>query len=162
MDERLYDVLHGKEENYLLPFYWQHGDHTLLIPEQIQRIYDSGCRAFCVEARPHPDFVGEGWWRDMDIILSEAKKRNMKVRSAGSTRVLPTAAWRCRQSWVIMRQIESPCICRSRSRSERFWKKCQVLTKSARSLRMWAWTKRFLQTPTVKKNCVMPCDLPKI
>jgi len=79
MDQRLSDILNGKEENYLLPFYWQRGDHTSLIPEQIQRIYDSGCRAFCVESRPHPDFVGEGWWRDMDIILSEAEKRGMKV-----------------------------------------------------------------------------------
>ena len=79
MDKRLWDVLNGKEANYLLPFYWQKGDHTHLIPEQIQRIYDSGCRAFCVEARPHPEFVGAGWWRDMDVILAEADKRDMKV-----------------------------------------------------------------------------------
>ena len=79
MDKRLKDVLNGDENNYLLPFYWQHGDHTHLIPEQIQRIYDSGCRAFCVESRPHPDFVGETWWRDMDIILAEAQKKDMRV-----------------------------------------------------------------------------------
>ena len=79
MDKRLYDVLSDQESNYLLPFYWQHGDHTHLIPEHIQRIYDSGCRAFCVESRPHPDFAGELWWRDMDVILSEAQKRDMKV-----------------------------------------------------------------------------------
>ena len=79
MDKRLSDILNGKEDNYLYPFYWQRGDHTEKIPEQIQLIYDSGCRAFCVESRPHPDFVGEGWWRDMDIILAEAEKRGMKV-----------------------------------------------------------------------------------
>lgn len=79
MDLRLKEVINGKENNYLMPFYWQHGDHTEKIPEQIQTIYDSGCRAFCVESRPHPDFAGEGWWRDMDIILAEAKKRDMKV-----------------------------------------------------------------------------------
>lgn len=79
MDKRLHDILVDEENNYLLPFYWQHGDHTHLIPEQIQLIYDSGCRAFCVESRPHPDFVGENWWRDMDIILAEAEKREMKV-----------------------------------------------------------------------------------
>jgi hypothetical protein len=65
MDKRLYDVLNGSESNYLFPFYWQHGDHTELIPEQIRRIYDSGCCAFCVEARPHPDFVGDVWWIDI-------------------------------------------------------------------------------------------------
>ncbi len=75
----LSDVLEHKEENYLLPFYWQHGDHTEQIPKQIEEIARSGCRAFCVEARPHNDFAGVGWWRDMDIILAEAKKRDMKV-----------------------------------------------------------------------------------
>ncbi|MBR2461295.1 MAG: hypothetical protein IKB34_08730 [Clostridia bacterium] len=79
MDKRLFEILNNAEGNYLFPFYWQRGDHTHLIPEQIQRIYDSGCRAFCVESRPHPDFVGDTWWRDMDIILAEAEKRNMKV-----------------------------------------------------------------------------------
>lgn len=79
MDQRLSQVLAGKTENYLLPFYWQHGDHYDLIPEQMQRIYDSGCRAVCVESRPHPDFCGQTWWRDMDRIIAEAKKRDMKV-----------------------------------------------------------------------------------
>lgn len=79
MDQRLQDVLHGQVENRLLPFFWQRGDHTARIPEQIQQIYDSGCRAFCVESRPHPDFVGDGWWRDMDVILAEAARREMQV-----------------------------------------------------------------------------------
>ena len=76
---RLNDILLNKEANYLLPFCWQHGDHTAKIPEQIARIAESGCRALCVEARPHPDFAGPGWWRDMDVILAECKKRGMKV-----------------------------------------------------------------------------------
>lgn len=79
MDKRLYDVLNGKEDNYLAPLWWQYGEQTHLLPSEIQRIYDSGCRAFCVESRPHPDFLGETWWRDMDIILEEAAKRDMKV-----------------------------------------------------------------------------------
>ena len=32
-----------------------------------------------MEARPHPDYVGPQWWHDMDIILDEARTRNMKV-----------------------------------------------------------------------------------
>ena len=79
MYQRLTDVLEGREENYMLPFYWQHGDHTETIPEEVERIYRSGCRALCVESRPHRDFCGEGWWRDMDRILAECEKRNMKV-----------------------------------------------------------------------------------
>lgn len=79
MNKRLSEVLSGREANYMLPFYWQHGDHYETIPEEVERIYNSGCRALCVESRPHKDFVGETWWRDMDLILAEAKKRNMKV-----------------------------------------------------------------------------------
>ena len=79
MDTRLFDILNGNEDNYLLPFYWQRGNHRHLIPEQIQRIYDSGCRALCVESRPHPDFCGETWWIDFELILKECEKRGMKV-----------------------------------------------------------------------------------
>ncbi|MBE6652691.1 MAG: glycosyl transferase family 2 [Ruminococcaceae bacterium] len=76
---RLQDILSHCEDNYLLPFYWQHGTHRDRIPTQVQRIYDSGCRALCVESRPHPGFGGPDWWADMDIILAECKKRDMKV-----------------------------------------------------------------------------------
>jgi len=38
MDKKLQDVLNDNYGNYLYPFYWQRGDHTHLIPEQIERI----------------------------------------------------------------------------------------------------------------------------
>ncbi len=79
MSLRLKQVLSGQEDNYLLPFYWQHGNHRERIPEQLERIFASGCRAVCVESRPHPDFCGEGWWADMDIILDVCEKRGAKV-----------------------------------------------------------------------------------
>ena len=79
MDRQLAEVLAGKTGNYMLPFYWQQGNHTEQIPAQIESIYQSGCRAFCVESRTHPEFGADGWWRDMDLILAEAKKRGMQV-----------------------------------------------------------------------------------
>ena len=79
MEPRLMDVLQGKEDNYILPFFWQHGESKELLEEGMQRIYDSGIKAVCVESRPHPDFVGEGWWRDLDIIMAKAKELNMRV-----------------------------------------------------------------------------------
>lgn len=78
-DTRLQEILADKGANYLLPFYWQHGTHRDRIPMQIERIYQSGCRALCVESRPHPDFCGPDWWADLDVILSECEKRDMKV-----------------------------------------------------------------------------------
>ena len=42
------EVLQDREDNYILPLYWQHGNHLEEIPEQMQRIYDCGVRAVCV------------------------------------------------------------------------------------------------------------------
>ena len=65
--------------NYIFPFLWMRGEPEVIIRREIGKIYDCGIRAVCVEARPHDDFCGPGWWHDMDIVLDEAKKRGMKV-----------------------------------------------------------------------------------
>lgn len=79
MTSRLHDVLAGKEENYILPFFWQHGEEEEVLREEMDRIYESGIRAVCVEARPHPDFLGPKWWSDFDAIMEEARARDMRV-----------------------------------------------------------------------------------
>lgn len=79
MNKWLSDIRSGCEDNYMLPFYWQHGDHHDTIPKEIERIYNSGCRAFCVESRTHKDFCRDQWWADMNLIISEAERRGMKV-----------------------------------------------------------------------------------
>ena len=45
----------------------------------MRAIHEANIGAVCVESRPHPDFCGEKWWQDMDVILDEARKRGMKV-----------------------------------------------------------------------------------
>lgn len=67
------------EKNYILPFLWMRGEEEEILREEMEKIYECGIRAVCVEARPHDDFCGPGWWHDMDIILDEAKKRDMKI-----------------------------------------------------------------------------------
>ena len=79
MDSRLREVMEGKESNYLLPFFWQHNDRHDKLAERVEKIYESGARAFCVESRPHEYFCEQPWWDDMDLILSEAHKRGMQV-----------------------------------------------------------------------------------
>lgn len=66
-------------ENGLYPFFWQHGEEPEVLSLYMEKIAASGMKGICVEARPHPDFVGDKWWKDMDIILSEAKKLGMKM-----------------------------------------------------------------------------------
>ncbi len=79
IQEKVRQNLDGKTENYIFPFFWQHGEEEAVLREYMKAICEANIRAVCVESRPHPDFAGPLWWRDMDIILDEAVRRNMKV-----------------------------------------------------------------------------------
>ncbi|RHR22564.1 hypothetical protein DWX43_21610 [Clostridium sp. AF19-22AC] len=79
MNQKIVNLLENKGENYIFPFFWQHGEEEKTLREYMKVIDNCHIGAVCVESRPHPDFVGAGWWRDMDIILDEARKRGMKV-----------------------------------------------------------------------------------
>ncbi|MBO5998125.1 MAG: hypothetical protein J6P87_00385 [Lachnospiraceae bacterium] len=79
MNDRIKNVLEGKNGNYILPFFWQHGEDEATLREYMGAIQGAGIGAVCIESRPHPDFAGPKWWQDMDVILDEARKRDMKV-----------------------------------------------------------------------------------
>lgn len=75
----LNEVLNGKETNYMMPFFWLHGEEEPVIRQYVQKVYETGIKSICVESRPHPDFLGEKWWKDLDVIIEEAEKLNMTV-----------------------------------------------------------------------------------
>jgi hypothetical protein len=79
LNKKIEKLLNGKGNNYILPFFWQHGEEEVVLREYMQAIHSAGIGAVCIESRPHPDFCGPKWWKDMDIILEEAKKYAMKV-----------------------------------------------------------------------------------
>ncbi len=79
MNDKIKKLLENKGGNYIFPFFWQHGEEEAVLREYMEAIHRCGIGAVCVESRPHPDFCGPGWWNDMDVILDEAKKREMKV-----------------------------------------------------------------------------------
>lgn len=64
---------------HISPFFWQHGEDEVTLRHYMRVIQDSGCGGVCIESRPHPDFCGPGWWHDLDIILDEARRRQMQV-----------------------------------------------------------------------------------
>lgn len=64
------------------PFLWVHGDEDGgedRLRQMVGVIQDSGIDALCVEARPHDDFGGPGWWRDLGCILDECRSRGMHM-----------------------------------------------------------------------------------
>jgi len=62
------------------PLFWLHGDET---PERLNAILDKvaegGNGAFTAESRPHKDWLGEGWYRDLGICLDAAKRLDLKM-----------------------------------------------------------------------------------
>ncbi len=66
-------------EEKIMPFLWMQGAEKSALESEIESIYNNNMRAFIVESRTHPDFCGEGWWRDMDIVLGKAKTLGMRV-----------------------------------------------------------------------------------
>ncbi len=69
----------NETDNYILPFLWMKGEDQTIIRTEIEKIYECGIRAVCVEARPHPEFGKEGWWKDLGVVIEEAERLGMKV-----------------------------------------------------------------------------------
>lgn len=65
--------------NTLYPFFWQHGESHDVLGRYMDKIASAGIGGVCVEARPHPEFVQDGWWKDMDFLLKKAKEHHMKL-----------------------------------------------------------------------------------
>jgi len=77
---RLESLLTGTSTpSYIVPLFWQHAEPRETILEEIEQMHANGIGGFVVESRPHPDFLGPTWWDNMRFILTEAKKRDMKV-----------------------------------------------------------------------------------
>lgn len=79
MSERIRQLLTDSGDNYILPFFWQHGEDEQTLRTYMKVIHEANIGAVCVESRPHPDYCGPKWWQDMDVILDEAKRYGMKV-----------------------------------------------------------------------------------
>lgn len=67
------------KNNHLLPFLWLHGEDEETLRHLLRKIAACDIGAVCLESRPHPDFAGDTWWRDLDIILDEAIKLGLKI-----------------------------------------------------------------------------------
>ncbi len=62
------------------PLFWLHGDDS---PERLKmyvgKVAEGGNGCFTAESRPHSDWMGPGWYRDLAICLEAAKRHNLKM-----------------------------------------------------------------------------------
>lgn len=81
MDSTLSHLLRKDKTSagHIFPFLWLHGEREEILRKYMRVIHEAHIDAVCVESRPHPDFLGPKWWKDMDAILDEARKRGMRV-----------------------------------------------------------------------------------
>ncbi|MBN1817713.1 MAG: hypothetical protein JW828_10150 [Sedimentisphaerales bacterium] len=62
------------------PLFWLHGDESKEHLEMyVEKVAEGGNGSFTAESRPHIDWLGEGWYRDLQICLDAAKKNNLKM-----------------------------------------------------------------------------------
>jgi hypothetical protein len=78
--ERQFQQLPIEARRLTGPLFWLHGDDS---PERlgmyVGKVAEGGNGAFTTESRPHTDWLGPGWWRDLAICLNAAKKNNLQM-----------------------------------------------------------------------------------
>ncbi len=79
MRDRWKEALTGEYENHCMPFLWVHGGDAERIRILLRELHSSGVQAACLESRPHPDFLGQGWWDDVGAALAEARRLGMQL-----------------------------------------------------------------------------------
>jgi hypothetical protein len=60
-----------------MPLFWQHGEDDQTLKTHVDRILDGGNGSFVIESRPHPNWLGQGWYDDCKVILDYAKTKGM-------------------------------------------------------------------------------------
>ena len=62
------------------PLFWLHGDETKeQLETELDKVAEGGNGCFTTESRPHSDWLGPNWFRDVGICLDAAKKHNLKL-----------------------------------------------------------------------------------
>jgi hypothetical protein len=78
--ETLFRELPMEAKRLTGPLFWLHGDESKARLEMyLDKVAESGNGGFTAESRPHRDWLGEGWYRDLSICLEAAKKHNLEM-----------------------------------------------------------------------------------
>jgi hypothetical protein len=67
------------EKRLSMPLFWLHGEDDSTIIEHIDRVVEAGNGGLVIESRPHPDWLGTGWFADCKVIGDYAKTKGIKT-----------------------------------------------------------------------------------
>ena len=78
--ERQFRELPIEARRLIGPLFWLHGDESHERLEMyVGKVAEGGNGCFTAESRPHSDWLGPGWYRDLAICLEAAKKHDLKM-----------------------------------------------------------------------------------
>ena len=78
--EKQFDTLPMEARRFTGPLFWMHGDETRTQLEgELRKVLEGGNGTFTAEPRPHKDWLGEGWYRDLGINLDFARKNDLTM-----------------------------------------------------------------------------------
>ncbi|MFW6172112.1 MAG: glycosyl hydrolase [Planctomycetota bacterium] len=62
------------------PLFWLHGDESpQRLKTYLDKVAEGGNGCFTAESRPHIDWLGPGWYRDLKICLEAARRLNLHM-----------------------------------------------------------------------------------
>jgi len=67
-----------RTSGFIAPLIWHHGEDADRIRREIKAVHAAGIRSFVLEPRPHPDYLGPGWWRDVQTVIDIARSLGMR------------------------------------------------------------------------------------
>ena len=78
--ERRFRQLPPEARRLTGPLFWLHGDESReLLESYVAKVAEGGNGCLTAESRPHSDWLGEGWYRDLGILLAAAQKHDLKL-----------------------------------------------------------------------------------
>ena len=70
----------GEARGNIGPFLWMHGTESERRLREYVGVLDAGGQnTVTIESRPHDGWMLDTWWRDVDVVLDECRKRGMKM-----------------------------------------------------------------------------------
>jgi len=62
------------------PLFWLHGDESPeLLRAELDKVAEGGNGCFTAESRPHSDWLGPGWYRDLGVCLDAARELGLQM-----------------------------------------------------------------------------------